>query len=247
MDAAMHAILDISFEKLSSFWEEAQNCLDVDDPEPVDYRKLENPHLAKFGQENWETRISKSKTLSDYCCITDLVTHIAEEIWEAFVSTNNKDGWVFYYEALSWMTAKYTIAWMRKKDYYRRWILPFNNLQREPDLKAYDDRPAVDSTENMPWDCSLNQDVHLSTDLHVTMANNTVKDEDGRFPEGKFDISTPNRGAHDYCRTLHLETGGVPSIKRIIWDIEKVFESMEMVRKSEGIKIDSLGNQKGKF
>ena len=88
--------------------------------------------------------------------------------------------------------------------------------------------------------------MHLSTDLHVTMANNTVKDEDGIFPEGKFDIYTPNRGAHDYCQTLHLETGGVPSIKRIIWDIEKVFESMEMVRKSEGIKIDSLGNQKGK-
>ena len=33
-DAAMHAIQKITFEKLSSLWGEAQNCLDVDAPEP---------------------------------------------------------------------------------------------------------------------------------------------------------------------------------------------------------------------
>ena len=43
MNAAVHAILEITFDKLSSIREEARNCLGVDAPEPVDYRKSENP------------------------------------------------------------------------------------------------------------------------------------------------------------------------------------------------------------
>ena len=34
--ASMYAILGITFDKLSSFRGEAQNCLDFDAPEPVD-------------------------------------------------------------------------------------------------------------------------------------------------------------------------------------------------------------------
>ena len=78
------------------------------------------------------------------------------------------------------------------------------------------------------------------------MTNHMVKYKDGRFPEGKFDFFTPNLGAHDYCWILHLETGGVPSSERIIWDFNKVFESMEMVRKYEGININGLWNRKVK-
>ena len=56
----------------------------------------------------------------------------------------------------------------------------------------------------------MKQDVHLSADLHVTMTNHMVKDEDGIFPEGKFDISTHNHGAHAHCRILRPDTGGFP-------------------------------------
>ena len=97
--------------------------------------------------------------------------------------------------------------------------MPVKNLHREPDFKAYAYSPVRDIPENMSWDCSLNQDVNLSADLHATMMNHMVKDEDGRYPEGKFDISTPNRAAHAYCRIIHPETGGVSSSKRIIWDV----------------------------
>ena len=61
MDATMHAIPDITFEKFSSFREESQNFLDVDAPEPVHYWKLENPYFANFGHNNWETYIATSK------------------------------------------------------------------------------------------------------------------------------------------------------------------------------------------
>ena len=78
------------------------------------------------------------------------------------------------------------------------------------------------------------------------MTNHMVKDKAGRWPEGKFDVSTPNFGSHDYCWILHPKTGGVPLSKRIIRDVNKFFESIVMVRKSEGINIDSLGNRKVK-
>ena len=35
--------------------------------------------------------------------------------WEAFIGTNKEDYWVFYNDALSLMTAKYTTARMKKK------------------------------------------------------------------------------------------------------------------------------------
>ena len=119
-------------------------------------------------------------------------------------------------------------------------------MQRGTSLKYYADRPVRDSPDNMPWDCSLNQDVYFSADFHVTMTNHMVRYEDGRFPQGKFDISTPNREAHAYCRMLNPETGGFPSSERIIKDVEKVFESTEIVRKYEGIKTNSIGNWKRK-
>ena len=68
-------------------------------------------------------------------------------------------------------------------------------------------------------DCSLNQDVHLSAYLHVTMKNHIVKDKGVRLSEGKFDVSAPNCGDHDYCWILHMEIGGVPLRKCIIWDV----------------------------
>ena len=76
--------------------------------------------------------------------------------------------------------------------------------------------------------------------------NQLVKDEGSRFLDGKFNLSTPNFGSHDYCQILHPETGGVPLRNRIIRDVKKVFESMEVVQKYEGINIYGIGNRKGK-
>jgi hypothetical protein len=170
------------------------------------------------------------------------VEHIVAETRSAFEGTPHADSWFFYHDALSLMTAKDTIAWMQSKDYLRRWILPVNGLHdNDPDLKAYRTRPVGDSPESMPWDTSLNNDVHKSVDLHVTMTNH-LETGDPR----KFDLSTPYRGANAYLRLLHPVTGGVPCSQRIIRDSEKVLESFETIRQADGIKVDGLGNRKGK-
>ena len=58
----------------------------------------------------------------------------------------------------------------------------------------------------------------------------------------KFDTSTPSRGNLAYERILLT----FPSSLRICQDIRRVFRSMDTVRKAKGIKVDGLGNSKGK-
>ena len=48
-----------------------------------------------------------------------------------FEVTEHKDDWVFYHEALSFMTAAANIAWMKEKEYLKIWVLPVNGLNKE--------------------------------------------------------------------------------------------------------------------
>ena len=54
------------------------------------------------------------------------------------------------------------------------------------------------------------------------------------------------RKTHAYRQIFYPETGCATSSEHRIWGVDKVFESMEMVRKAEGIKVDVLGDRKGK-
>jgi|Transcript_29455 hypothetical protein len=171
--------------------------------------------------------------------------HTRKESANCYKGTVHEDDWFFYHhDALSLITAQETIKWMKEKYYFKHWILPENGLHyRDPDLKTHSKRPTGDSPpENVPWDNSLNQDVHLSVDMHVAMTHD-LEIGDPR----KFDLSTPKRDTDAYCHILiHPITEGVPSSKRIIRDCEKVLESMEIVRQAGGIKVDGVGNRKGK-
>jgi hypothetical protein len=53
-------------------------------------------------------------------------------------------------------------------DYLKKWILPVNNLhQDDATLSKYCHWPVLNSPENMPWDSSLNQDVHAAVQRHM--------------------------------------------------------------------------------
>jgi hypothetical protein len=69
-------------------------------------------------------------------CITQLVKHIVVESAKQFVGTKIEESWVFYHDALSLMTGRDTMEWMKKRDYLKRWILLVNELhQDDPMLK----------------------------------------------------------------------------------------------------------------
>ena len=71
-------------------------------------------------------KIKTCSHLSPYVCITDMVQHIHDKSAELFAGKT--DDWMFYHDALSLMTAKDTIAWMKEKGIYKRWILPVLGL-----------------------------------------------------------------------------------------------------------------------
>ena len=227
--------LRISDIKLKTFRSEAEKCIPGAVPEKIDYRKAENPYLAKYGEDAWELKVNRSTQMSQYACITDLIEHIVAESAKLFEGTKHEDDWVFYHDALSLMTANERIKWMKEKDIYKRWILPVNGLHTDnlPYLKQYLFQPVGNSPENMPWDTSLNQDLHKCVERHISLTYELSVDD-----KRKFDMSTPVRGAMAYKRILEY----VPTSERICHDVNKVFESVDIVRKAGGKRCHGVGN-----
>ena len=57
---------------------------------------------------------------------------------------------------------------MKEKGYYECWILPQLGLHTDDDnLKQYQGRPVGNSPQNMPWDTSLDKDLHDAVKYHV--------------------------------------------------------------------------------
>jgi hypothetical protein len=171
-----------------------------------------------------------------------MIEHMIKVSQEVFNGTAYEDNWFFYHDALSLMTAKDTIAWMKEKGYYKHWILPENGLQEDdPDTKKYKGRPVGDCMELMPWDNNLNQDVHISVERHVAWTS--------FLPTGdrkKFDMSSPKRGADAYLRILDPGANGVcPKSERIVGDVMKVLDSMETIRAAGGIIVEGCGSRHG--
>ena len=69
--------------------------------------------------------------MSPFLCIADMIEHIVAESAKVFEGTKQEYDWVFYHEALSFMTAAANIAWMKEKDYLKIWLLPVNGLNKE--------------------------------------------------------------------------------------------------------------------
>ena len=68
----------------------------------------------------------------------------------------HEDGFCIVHDALVLMTAKDTIEWTKKKNYYHHWLLPMNGLQ---DRTPYAGRPVGNSPEFMPLENILNRDI----------------------------------------------------------------------------------------
>jgi len=217
---------------------EAINNHYVDENKPplIDHTREENPYLSRYGGE-WKERIKQTHSMSPYVCVTDLILHMVRVCDDFFKDTIHRDSWVFYHDALTLMTARETKSWMESTGLLRRWLLPENNLHSDDNsLSHYRNRPVGDSPELMPWDTSLNQDVHLSVERHI-QATKDLLDEDAK----KFSISTPKRGASAYIRVLQ----GCPSSKRIVQDTLKVRRSIDAIIHAEGIAVENLGNRSG--
>jgi hypothetical protein len=203
-------------------------------PAEVDYRLCADPYLAKYGPDRRIDEIKKSVTLSANVCITEMVKHIYDESELLFRGTPNENDWWFWHDALSLMTAKETVLWMKENGYYSRWLLPELDLYQDyPEVKRrYDGRPIGDTPEGMPLDNNLNQDLH--TDVERQVAATLMLGEDD---ERKFSTSTPNRLTDAYLRVW--ESVG-PTPQRIVQDVLKVGPSWEDIWNNKGGYIQNV-------
>jgi hypothetical protein len=89
----------------------------------------------------------------------------------------------------------------------------------------------------MPWDTSLNKDLHDTVKYHVA-ATAAFEKTDPR----KFDMTTPKKGTFAYRRVLQV----YPLQYCVVQDLDKVFVSLKIVYNAKGIKVDGVGNSPGK-
>jgi hypothetical protein len=73
----------------------------------------------------------------------------------------------------------------------------------------------------MPWDTSLNKDLHDAVKYHVAVTADFAKANPRRF-----DMTTPKQGTDAYQRVLKVH----PLSESVIQDEDKVFLSLNIVR-----------------
>ncbi|EJK60897.1 hypothetical protein THAOC_18686 [Thalassiosira oceanica] len=219
--------------------------LSKDEPPPsTDYTKEANPYLARYGEDEWEAEIRKTKHFRGLCCVTDLVEHIVCTTRDFYKGTKNEDNWMFYHDALILMTAKECKDWMAEKGYLKRWILP--ELGLNEDL-GFGGRPVGNSPEFMPWDASLNQDVHESVRRHCVLCRSTLKRQDRLNDDRRFSLATPKLGVATYLRIIDPRpfVGVSPTPKRIVQDIEGAWNAMMIVYQHKGVYVEGLATRTG--
>ena len=93
---------------LQKFHHDSQSCLDMNAPEVIDHRKVENPYLSVYGEERYREELDNT-SLGDQMCITNMITHLYEHTKALYTQNGDTCIWWFYHDSLSLMTSKETV------------------------------------------------------------------------------------------------------------------------------------------
>ncbi|GFH53203.1 hypothetical protein CTEN210_09679 [Chaetoceros tenuissimus] len=225
---------DVTKALLTGFINQAETCQRIHRPPSIDYRKVagKNPFEARYG-EQWKEEIAKSSACSRYLCIHKLIDHVYENTRKHFVGTKYEKNFYFYHDALSLMTSKDAIKYMKEKGIYKHWLLPEAGLfskEHDPSLKRYQGRPVGNSPELMPLDSCLNRDIHMAVDT-ACADTAAMKDDDPK----KFSMRTPKHGTSAYLRLLQTNVA-----IRIVQDIDLFPKAVIAISEAEGKLIPDL-------
>jgi hypothetical protein len=164
----------IPINTLKTLHGHAEASTDEDCPLENDRRWEANPYKSRCG-DDWEAKIRQSSFLSKYVCVIELVDHICIETEKLFKGSMHEDDRLFYHDALSLMTARVSVEYMKEEDYFKRWILPVLGLNE--DLPCYSKRPVGNLPELMSWDFSLHKDVHECVNRHIAISKELPEDD----------------------------------------------------------------------
>jgi hypothetical protein len=94
-----------------------------------DHIEDDNPYLSRYGPDVWITEIHQCSALSGYRCVTEMIYHIDNETKRVTKETKNEGQGFWYHDALSLMTCKKSIQYMKAKCIFKNWLLPWGRLQ----------------------------------------------------------------------------------------------------------------------
>lgn len=143
----------------------------------VDFKKAENPYKAR-NPNDWEMEIKKVSHMSSYVCITNLIRFMFAESKRLMNRTKFESNWYFYHDTLSLMKTKDATEWMRKEGILDKWILPLNELNKGTSFEGH---PVGNSSELMPLDCSLFNDVNMYVNYHINITRKLSENDDKKF------------------------------------------------------------------
>ena len=207
-----------------------------------DFRKEDNLCEARFG-ENWLLELKKVQLMQPYKCITDLINHMVSATQKVMEGTKYEGKGLFFHDALSLMTAKETVRWMKETNVYKYWILPeqgCNDLVGN-NKTCYSKRPVGNSPELMCLDMSLNKDVRESFRMHVSITQHLDKSNCQRFSG-----SSPQEIASSILRLTNPDTTGVvPTSKRIMEDVDCINYALKEIMRAKGAIVSGLCERNG--
>ncbi len=175
--------------------------------------------------------------------MTNLVKHIVIQTKKCYQDTQHSNTYMFYHDALSLMTANLCVEWTKQQNIpgeemvvYDRCIKPELGLNNH--ISTFGGRPPGKSTELMPLDTSLNQDIHESAKKHnlLLMAICTHGVADNHL----FSMATPKEAARCYKRILDSITGVVPTYERILQGMNKAINALQVICEAEGVYVPGL-------
>ena len=162
--------------------------------------------------------------------VTDLMEHSIRESEKATVSSSTHlpfaRTWVIYHDSLSSWWSKGAQDYMRRRRFDGRQVrgLSFTN-----EGNRYEDGLPGDTPEYMPLDSNLFSDLETAVRWNVA-ATLSLPPDDPR----KFNLCTPINVWDAICRTWEY----APTNKRIVQDIERVFDAIDEVVENDGRAVD---------
>ena len=91
-------------------------------PNKIDYWKTSNTYEYQYDPD-WSVEVKKSSFLRCYAYVIDMIEHMDSKIIRLFNGTTHKKSCLFYHDALSLVTAKESLKWMKEKGYEEMCIL----------------------------------------------------------------------------------------------------------------------------
>ena len=207
----------------------------------IDHRKAANPYLSRYG-DDWKQHIRTDIARSGSICITDLVLHMNSATADAFKDTQWRDNYFWYHDALTQLTCKRTRKWLTEEGLIKHWLLPVGPCNKGT---VYFGRPVGNSPEIMPWDCSLNADVHSCVEFYSAVCK-WIPQEHPLYAQ-RFSKASQKVMLDSYMRVLDPDTGVCPSSKRIVQDITRCWgEHLDMICAAGGAAVEQIGNRVGR-